>query len=225
MSAKRNKQAPAVASCALDLRAVARYNEHMLTGPSDGSMFSSHILFTVNQKVLSLLAKFSDREFYERQIARKLGIGYSSANASLNQLYSSGVLRRRREGKMYFYSLDSSSPIVVQFKKLVNLLLIEPLVEQLKPASSRIVLYGSCAQGLDTSQSDMDLFVVSGNKNKALDILANFKFPRGFEDIRIQAIVKTPVELLDMKERDQAFIQEVERGIILWDRAASGPGI
>ena len=184
-------------------------------------MFSTHIIFTVNQKVLSLLAKFSDKEFYERQIARKLGIGYSSANGALNELYSAGVIKRRREGKMYFYSVDRSSPIVIEFKKLVNLLLVEPLRERLKNVCNRVVLYGSCAQGTDTSESDVDLFIVSNNKAKVLEAVGNFKFPQGFEDVHIQAVVKTPVELLEVKGPEQAFIEEAERGIVLWERLAS----
>jgi len=184
-------------------------------------MFSPHIIFTVNQKVLSLFAKFSDKEFYERQIARKLSIGYSSANSALNELYSAGVIQRRRVGKMYFYSVDRSTPIVVALKKLVNLLLIESLVEELKNASNRIILYGSCAQGTDTSESDLDLFIVSNNKDRALEAISNFKFPKGFEDIHIQAVVKTPVELLQMKGPEQAFVEEAERGIVLWERMAS----
>lgn len=184
-------------------------------------MFSPHIVFTVNQKVLSLFAKFSDKEFYERQIARKLGIGYSSANGALNELYSADVINRRREGRMYFYSVDRSSPIVIAYKKLVNLLLIEPLTEKLKNTSNRIILYGSCAQGTDTSESDVDLFVVSNKKDMILETVGNFKFTQGFEDIHIQAIVKTPVELLQMKGPEQAFIEEVERGIVLWERGAS----
>jgi predicted nucleotidyltransferase len=184
-------------------------------------MFNPHLIFTVNQKVLSLFAKFSDREFYERQIARKLGIGYSSANGALNELYSSGVIRRRREGKMYFYSIDRSNPIVIALKKLVNLLLIEPLVEELRNASNRIILFGSCARGTDTSVSDMDLFVVANNRERVMEILSNFKFPRGFEEIHIQVVVKTPVELLEVKGSAQPFLEEVEQGIVLWEKAAS----
>jgi predicted nucleotidyltransferase len=184
-------------------------------------VFNPHIIFTVSQKVLSLFVKFSDKEFYERQIARKLGIGYSSANGALNELHSSGVIKRRREGKMYFYSVDQSNPIVAAFKQLVNLLLIEPLVEDLKDISNRVVLYGSCAQGTDTSKSDLDLFIVANKKDRALEAVNNFGFPKGFEDIHIQAVVKTPVELLGIKGPDQAFIEEVEQGIILWEKAAS----
>lgn len=184
-------------------------------------MFSTHIIASVNQRVLSLLAKFPDREFYERQIARRIGIGYGSAHRAVNELYSTGAIKRRQEGKMYFYSVDSSSPIIVEFKKLVNLILIEPLLEELKNVSNRVVLYGSCAQGMDSSESDMDLFVVSNDKEKVLEAVSNFKFPRGFEDVHIQAVVKTPVELLEAKGPEQAFIKEVERGIVLWERVAS----
>jgi predicted nucleotidyltransferase len=184
-------------------------------------MLGKHIVATVNQKVLSLLAKFSDMEFYERQIARRIGIGYGSANRALNELYSTGAIKRKQEGKMYFYSVDLSNSTVIQFKKLVNLLLIEPLVEDLKNISNRVVLYGSCAQGTDTTDSDVDLFVVSDDKKEVLEAVNDFRFPRGFEGIHIQAVVKTPVELLEARGADQAFLEEVERGIVLWERAVS----
>jgi len=184
-------------------------------------MLHPHIITTNNQKVLSLLAKFSDQEFYEREVARKLGISSGSANRALNELFSSGVVRRRREGKMYFYSIDSSNAAITEFKRMINLMLVEPLVEELKKISNRIVLYGSCAQGTDTSESDVDLFVVSNNKDRVLEAVSNFKFPMGFEDIHIQAVVKTPVELLETKGPEQAFIEEVERGIVLWEKVAN----
>ena len=51
--------------------------------------------------------------------------------------------------------------------------------------------------------------------------ISNFKFPRGYENIHIQSVIKTPVELLEEGEPERAFIKEVERGIILWEKAAS----
>jgi len=184
-------------------------------------MLSTHIIATVNQRVLALLAKFSDKEFYERQIARRIDIGYGSANRALNELYSTGAIKRRQEGKMYFYSVDPSNPIVIEFKKLVNLMIIDPLVEELRNISNRVVLYGSCAQGTDTSQSDLDLFVVSDNKKEVSEAVNNFRFPRGFEEVHIQFVVKSPIELLEVKDAEQAFMDEVERGIVLWERVAS----
>jgi predicted nucleotidyltransferase len=184
-------------------------------------MLASHIITTVNQRVLSFLAKYSDDEFYERQVARSLDIAYGSANRSLNQLFAAGIINRRQEGKMFFYSIDTTSPAIVEFKKLINLLLLEPLVESLKVATNRVVLYGSCAQGTDGSQSDFDLFVVTNKRDIVVDIISNFKLPEAFEDLRIQPVIKTPIELLQASESERAFIEEVERGITMWEKAAS----
>jgi predicted nucleotidyltransferase len=87
--------------------------------------------------------------------------------------------------------------------------------------SNRIVLYGSCALGTDTSESDLDLFVVSNNKEDVLNVISNFKFPRGYENIHIQSVIRTPVELLEGKESERTFVEEVDRGIVLWERVAS----
>jgi len=171
--------------------------------------------------VLSLLAKFSDQEFYEREVARKLGIATGSANRALNELYSTGAITRKKEGKMYFYSIDSSNVALTEFKKMVNLMLTEPLVEKLKKMSSRIILYGSCAFGTDTSESDMDLFVVSNSKEDASNVISGFTCPRGFENIHIKPVIRTSVELLEGGESERTFMEEVERGIVLWERVAS----
>ncbi|MBI4288455.1 MAG: nucleotidyltransferase domain-containing protein [Chloroflexi bacterium] len=180
-----------------------------------------HIIATINQRVLSLLAKFADQEFYERQVARRLGISYGSANRSLNDLYSSGAIRRRREGRMCFYSVEASSVALAEFKKLVNVALIEPLVEELKGIAYRVVLYGSCAKGTDTSQSDLDLFIVTNSREDVAGAISRFELPKGYEGLRIQPVVKTPAQLLQAGEFERAFLEEAERGILLWERAAS----
>ena len=184
-------------------------------------MIQPHLITTINQKVLSMLVKFSDQQFYEREVARKLGISTGSANRALNELFSSGVLWRRRKGKMYFYYIDSTNAVLTEFKKMVNLMLIEPLVEELKKMSSRLILYGSCALGTDTSESDMDLFVVANSKEDISNVISGFTFPRGFENIHIQPVIKTPVELLERGESERTFMEEVERGIVLWEKIDS----
>jgi len=183
-------------------------------------MIQPHIIATVNQKILFLLAKFSDMEFYERQVARKLGIAYGSANRALNELHATGAIKRRQQGRMYFYSINRSNPTVTDLKRLINIVLIEPLVEKLKGISSKIVLYGSCARGVDTSQSDLDLFVASDKRKQAMSIIENFIFIQGFESINIQPVVKSHAEILRADKAEQAFLDEVEQGIVLWERAS-----
>ncbi|MCX6001136.1 MAG: ArsR family transcriptional regulator [Chloroflexi bacterium] len=186
-------------------------------------MLYPYIIATNSQKVLSLLVKFSDQDFYEREISRRLGISSGSANRALNELFSSGVITRRQEGKMFFYSIDRPDAAIIALKKVINILLIEPLSGKLEKLSNRIVLYGSCALGTDTSESDLDLFVVSNRKKEVSNIISDFKFPMGYEKIHIQSVIKTPVELLKDGESENAFIEEVERGVTLWEKVANEP--
>jgi len=184
-------------------------------------MLYNHSITTNNQKVLRFLAKFSDKEFFEREVSRQLGISSGSANRALNELHSSEAALRRREGKMYFYFVNPSNTTLSEFKKIMNLSLIEPLLEILKKLSNRVILYGSCAEGTDTSDSDIDLFIVSMKKKEVVNIISDFKFPKGYENITIQSIVKTPVELLEASKSENAFLQEVESGLILWEKSAN----
>lgn len=188
-------------------------------------MLNPYIIATNSQKVISLLVKFPDQDFYEREISRRLGISSGSANRALNQLFSSGVIRRRQVGKMFFYSIDRTDAAIIALKRLTNILLIEPLSEELKTISTRIVLYGSCALGTDTSESDIDLFVVSNRKKQASNIISDFKFPRGYENVHIQSVIRTPAELLNGGRSESVFIEEVERGIVLWEKVANEPGV
>jgi predicted nucleotidyltransferase len=185
-------------------------------------MLYTHTVATNTQKVLYYFVKFSDQEFHERELVRRLGIPAGSANRALNELYASAVIRRRQAGKMFFYSFDTDIPIITEIKKIANFTLLEPLIETLKPLTNRIILYGSCALGTDTSGSDIDLFIVTNDRLGVLERIDNFHFPKGYEDIQIQSVIRTPVELLESGESDQVYLEEVERGITLSERIIDG---
>ena len=176
-------------------------------------------------KVLSFLAKFSDQEFHEREIARRVSISYGSANRVLNNLFADGMVARRQAGKMLFYSFNSGDPIARIFKIFVSVSLLRFLVKDLQDFASEIVLYGSCARGEDASASDIDLFVVSEEKAKALGIIESFRFRQGFEDITIAPVVLSTIELLKSEKTDKEFLSLVREGIVLWDELRYEAGI
>lgn len=183
-------------------------------------MTTQYIVKTASQKVLFFLAKFSDKEFYERQIARKTAISYGSANAALNELYKSGSIKRRQVGKMFFYSVDTDDPAIKELKKLVNLFLIEPLVNKLKRLSSGIIIYGDCAHGLDTSSSKLNLFIVTGNKVKTGKVIARYRLPLGYEPVKLNFVIKTVYELLIINKTEKDFAAMLNAGIIVWKQPA-----
>jgi predicted nucleotidyltransferase len=184
---------------------------------SDHPVIRDYISSNNQLKVLSFLAKFSDQEFHEREIARRAGISYGSANKVLNELFSDGILARRQLGKMLFYSFNSKDPLAKTFKIFVSVSLLRPLIKNLRECASEIVLYGSCARGEDASASDMDLFVISEEKEKALRTIESYKFRKGFEHIRIEPVILSPQELLKSEKADKEFLSLVREGIVLWD--------
>lgn len=184
---------------------------------SDRSAKMDSFISTNQQKVLSFLAKCSDQEYHEREIARKVGISYGSANTVLNELFSDGVLTRRRVGKMLFYSFSSTDPIFRSFKIYVSIAILRPLIFQLRRLASEVVLYGSCARGEDTARSDVDLFIVSEKKVEAVRIIESYRFPEGFRHIRIEPVILSLVETLKSEKNNKEFMSLVREGIVLWD--------
>ena len=164
------------------------------------------------------MAKFSDTDFFEREIARKIGISYGSANRVLNDLYSEGLLVRTQKGRMLFYRINSSDALFLQFKILNTIALLRPLVLELKKISTQIILYGSCAKGEDTAESDIDLYIVSEDKRTVEQKIAEPDLGKGFEDIQIHVVIVSAVEALDSEKTDPEFLSLVREGLVLWKK-------
>ena len=114
---------------------------------------------------------------------------------------------------MICYRVDPKSPVVKQFKVLKNVTLLQGLVEKARPYAGRIVLCGSCASGKDTQSSDVDIFVVSSNKEKMRSLISSIRLKR-----KIQLIIKTPQEYIQIDKKDAVLYEEVKKGILLWEK-------
>jgi predicted nucleotidyltransferase len=178
-------------------------------------MLKKHTISTSAQKVLNYLLSHPNKPFHEREIARRSGISYGSANNVLNKLFKDGILQRKGEGKMRYYSVDTSKTYIKELKILNNLLLLETLVEKLKPHVNKIVLFGSWASGTDTDESDIDLFIVSSDEKQVRSIIEQYS---GLIGKKIQAIIKNPINLLTVNKRKNVFMKQVATGKILWER-------
>jgi predicted nucleotidyltransferase len=181
-------------------------------------MINPYLISTNHQKVLSFFVLHPGASFFEREIARKSGLSPSSAHHALIRLYHAGVINRKQNGRMYFYSTDKMNPYLIEFKVLANLLLIEPLVEKLKGVCHKIVLFGSWADGSDNENSDIDLFIISSEKEKALSVVNKFSYSAKLYNRKVQPIINAPEELLKKGKEDGVFREQVEKGRVLWER-------
>jgi predicted nucleotidyltransferase len=123
------------------------------------------------------------------------------------------MLNVEKKGRMLFYSVNMENPEVRQFKVFINVSELNPLIDKIKIYSDKIILYGSCAEGTDTEKSDVDLFILTEEKDAVNAEIRRFKIDR-----KIKPVLVNHNEFLNLKEKDIAFYEQVMAGKELWVR-------
>ncbi len=167
-----------------------------------------------NIKIVKLLCENPLDEFYEREIAKEAGVSVGSANRILRELLSIGIVSKREKGRLHFYKINMNEPIVRQMKILFNITELGELIKNLKPFSVKIMLFGSAAEGNDTKDSDLDLFLLVEDKEKARTEIAN---ARKKIERKISPIIMERNEYIKLKTKDKVFYDNINKGIILFD--------
>lgn len=170
------------------------------------------LIGTNPQKVLNLFLNYPHSEFMEGEIRKITGISKSGINYALRDLVKSGYVDRKQKGKSYFYSLIRSHPVNKQLKVVNTIQSLLTLINKLRDICDVITLFGSAARGEDHEESDIDLFIISHNKEEAADRVRRFKLKR-----KIQAVIRTSLNYTEMKKTDPHFFNEINSGIKLWE--------
>ena len=173
---------------------------------------SSAIFATSQAQVLCFLARHIGQSFYEQEIVERTGVSRSAVNLATRALHRAGLLVLEQRGRMNFYAAADRHPFVRQFKVLDTIARLEPLLQELRSLARRILLFGSCAMGTDTADSDVDLFILAPDRSQVMAAISHFRFDRP-----IQPVVVNGQELAAMKQQDPAFYARVQRGITLWE--------
>lgn len=169
--------------------------------------------FTNALKVLRFLSENPEKEFTGSEIQDATALSRAGVYFALRDLERQKLVLKRKKGrgKLLLYELNNSNPAVKQFKVLVTVISLEKLTEGLKPSVRRAVLFGSAARGEDTSSSDIDLFLLSKDPAAAGKTIDSFKSGK-----TIKPVIKTQVEYSKMKDKEETFLGEIDRGIVLW---------
>lgn len=166
----------------------------------------------VNFAIISFLARKS-KKLYGREIAAGTKLSVGAVNQSLNLLSKKGFLIREDIAGASFYRVDDKNPAVRQFKIFLNVSETIPLLEKIKGECSKIILFGSCAEGSDEEWSDVDLLIITQNPEEIRKALSGFSKLGGRP---VQTIIIRPSEWLVYKEKDAPFYERVSRGILLF---------
>jgi len=187
-------------------------------------MLADILIKTPEQKIFSLFIMNPERPFYLREISKKLNISLGSTHGALLALEKAQILSCHIVGKTKLFELEPRNfPAVISSFRILNaILVLEPLVELLKNLSKRIILYGSYAKGTFTQESDLDLFIVSDEREAVLSQFNDFM--RNIE-IDIRPVIKGQVEWIDLEKTDPEFFREVMAGLSLWEKQVSESGL
>jgi hypothetical protein len=165
-------------------------------------------------KILYLFHEDPMQEMHEREIVRSAKVSKGSANKILRKLSEIEVLERSEKGRMVFYRLNIKNAVARQFKVLFNVYSLNKLVEQIQQDCKIMILFGSCSDGTDSEGSDVDLFVLTNEKNKVRSRISVYQNKIGK---RIAPVIVNANELVMLKKEDKPLHERIFKGIVLWE--------
>jgi predicted nucleotidyltransferase len=117
------------------------------------------------RRILGLLLLRPDEALHGREIARRTGLPAGTITRELGKLAEVGLLKREKRGNQQVYSADTSGPIFTELASILRKTsgLAEVLVQALAPAAHQLraaFVFGSMAQGRQTSGSDIDVMLI-----------------------------------------------------------------
>jgi len=165
--------------------------------------------------ILRLLASEPLKSYYQREVARIARVSVGKTNQVLRRLESDELVSRERRGNVDLYSYNLDSPAARYLKIFFNLSEVDELRRRLRGVSNKVVLFGSGAEGTDSKESDIDILVVTGDKEAAAKTIRKAESGTGR---KISPVILTPLEFSGLREKDPAFYEQVNKGITLWQR-------
>jgi len=176
------------------------------------SQIKERLIATSHQKVLNFLLKHPSSFYMGKEVVSVTRVGKSAVNNALKELAKDGLVLQKKKGRMLFYSVNLDDSLIRSLKITENILLLKPIIKQIKKVSQKIILFGSFASGTNIEDSDIDLFILSGRPNNVRKIIRE-----SFLAEKIQSIIKKPVDFIDFNKKNPLFYQEIGRGFILWE--------
>ena len=170
---------------------------------------------SAKRRVLTFLGDPPSQAFLENQIAAGSGVSIVATLHAVHALADAGLLRREEHGKRCAYGANLGHPLVRQWKVLLTLAMLEPLLSALRVVADRVMLFGSRPSGADKEDSDIDLCVRTGVPDEA-GAIARASALAG----RVQLVARTILEEADSERNNPVSLESVRRGMALYDRGA-----
>ena len=157
--------------------------------------------------ILSFLIE-SDEELSQTKIRNKIKMSKATLIKWLKYLEKNNFVSIKIEGVSKLYKLNKENTILKQFKILNNIIKIQELNNLIKN-NIKIYLYGSCARGEDSKESDIDLLIIGNIKRHEIIEEINKLSKKLNKKITLQ--IFSELEWANLEKKDKAFYERVEK--------------
>ena len=157
--------------------------------------------------ILSFLIE-SDEELSQTKIRNKIKMSKATLIKWLKYLEKDNFVSIKIEGVSKLYKLNKENTILKQFKILNNIIKIQELNNLIKN-NIKIYLYGSCARGEDSKESDIDLLIIGNIKRHEIIEEINKLSKKLNKKITLQ--IFSELEWANLDKKDRAFYERVEK--------------
>jgi predicted nucleotidyltransferase len=178
-------------------------------------------------KLLEVFFTNSDTEFTGRELARRIDFTPSRVHSILKELVSENLVKMRRTGRSYLFSLNHDSFLAEKLKYIFSEE-YSPIKRLQKIISSHLsekniystILFGSIARRKEDPDSDIDLFCIVSDKSDKEEIMKKLlklnDLTLSLFGNSVSPTIFTTSELHKGFKRGEALIQELLRdGILL----------
>jgi len=144
-------------------------------------------LFTskTRMRILGMLIFNPDRKFHLRKISREVKITPIYVKKELQNLKELNLILDSKKGNLSLFQINRNSPIFTELKNIF--IKTEYFGELIKKSLKKLkidfaFIFGSFAKGVESKESDIDLFVVGDiNENELLKIIQKIEKQSGRE--------------------------------------------
>jgi DNA-binding transcriptional ArsR family regulator len=179
-------------------------------------MSKSHVIDALlpktRQGILAAILLQPEKAWYASELARRMGVPSSSLQRELHDLQEAGILKMSRQGRMAYYQANTESLVFSDLRGLMlkTAGLVDVLADALGPIARKlrvVFIYGSIAENLEESRSDIDLMVV-GNVSP-VDLAVPLRKARELLGREINPSVYTPAEFAKKRAGKDHFLTRV----------------
>lgn len=172
------------------------------------------------REILALFVQDPDKEYYQRELERRLGISVGNIRRELNRLQLEGLVESRRFGNLVLFKLNKRHPLYRDYRGIILktagvAFQIREALLPLKEKGLRLaMIFGSYAHAMAgvkgahwSSERDVDLmFVTAGSGREVGRVLSSRK---GLKGLRIEPVGYDVSEFEKRIGERHHFIQEV----------------